>query len=377
MLDPATPQDMRAWSRAERARGRRVGFVPTMGALHEGHLLLVDRAKQHTDRVVMSVFVNPLQFGPQEDFAKYPRDVARDTQLAAERGVDCLYVPDGKAMYPEEPLVRVAPGRMADTLEGAVRPGHFAGVLTVVAKLLHMVEPDVAVFGRKDFQQAMLVRRMAADLDFPLEVEIAPTVRELDGLALSSRNAYLGGDQRRSALALSRALRAVEQAWRSGEADPKTPERRAHIERVVALLGEWATAMHVPDAERARWLRAGWLHDALRDENRSDELAHGPRAAARAAQDGEPDRGVLDAVRYHTLGYVHWDDVGRMLYLADFLEPGRPLDPADQAALIARVPRERDAMLKEVARRRIEWVLRSGRPLLPATVAFWNSLASR
>ena len=226
MLDLATPQDMRAWSRAERARGRRVGFVPTMGALHEGHLLLVDRAKQHTDRVVMSVFVNPLQFGPQEDFAKYPRDVTRDTQLAAERGVDCLYVPDGKAMYPEEPLVRVAPGRMADTLEGAVRPGHFAGVLTVVAKLLHMVEPDVAVFGRKDFQQAMLVRRMAADLDFPLEVEIAPTVRELDGLALSSRNAYLGGDERRSALALSRALRAVEQAWRSGEADPKTLQRR-------------------------------------------------------------------------------------------------------------------------------------------------------
>jgi pantoate--beta-alanine ligase len=226
MLDLATPKDMRAWSRAERARGGRVGFVPTMGALHEGHLLLVDRAKQRTDRVVMSVFVNPLQFGPQEDFAKYPRDVARDTQLAAERGVDCLFVPDATAMYPEQPLVRVAPGPMADTLEGAVRPGHFAGVLTVVAKLLHIVEPDVAVFGRKDFQQAMLVRRMAADLDFPLEVEIAPTVRELDGLALSSRNAYLDGDQRRSALALSRALRAVEQAWRSGEADPKTLQRR-------------------------------------------------------------------------------------------------------------------------------------------------------
>src|SRR2546425_567167 len=214
MLDLTTPKDMRAWSRAERARGRSVGFVPTMGALHEGHLLLVDRAKQRTDRVVLSVFVNPLQFGPQEDFAKYPRDVARDTQLAAERGVDCLFVPDGTAMYPEQPLVRVAPGPMADTLEGAVRPGHFAGVLTVVAKLLHIVEPDVAVFGRKDFQQAMLVRRMAADLDFPLEVEIAPTVRELDGLALSSRNAYLGGDQRRSALGRSR------------EADPKTLQRR-------------------------------------------------------------------------------------------------------------------------------------------------------
>src|SRR5256714_777992 len=225
MLDLTTPKDMRAWSRAERARGRSVGFVPTMGALHEGHLLLVDRAKQRTDRVVLSVFVNPLQFGPQEDFAKYPRDVARDTQLAAERGVDCLFVPDGTAMSPEQPLVRVAPGPMADTLEGAVRPGHFAGVLTVVAKLLHIVEPDVAVFGRKDFQQAMLVRRMAADLDFPIAIDVAATVRELDGLALSSRNGYLSSDERRSALALSRALRALEQAWRARQADPPQPQR--------------------------------------------------------------------------------------------------------------------------------------------------------
>src|SRR6266480_763737 len=176
MLDLTTPKDMRAWSRAERARGRRVGFVPTMGALHEGHLRLVDRAKERTDRVVLSVFVNPLQFGPKEDFTKYPRD--------------------------------------------------FAGDLTVVAKLFHMVEPDVAVFGRKDFQQAMLVRRMVTDLDVGLELDIAPTVRELDGLALSSRNSYLDADQRRAALALSRALRAVEQAWRSGAADPKALQRR-------------------------------------------------------------------------------------------------------------------------------------------------------
>src|SRR5205807_8229864 len=122
-----------------------------------------------------------------------------------------------------------------------------------------------------------------------------------------------------------------------------TPERRAHIERVAALLDEWARAMGVSDAERSRGVRAAWLHDALRDEQRSDELAHGPRAAAHAAHDGERDRGVLDAVRYHTVGYLHWDDVGRMLYLADFLEPGRLLDPADRAALAARVPRERDA----------------------------------
>ena len=222
----ANPSEMRAWSRAERARGRRIGFVPTMGFLHEGHLRLVDRARERTDRVVMSIFVNPLQFGAGEDFTTYPRDVERDTKLASERGVECLFLPDANAMYPADPQVRLHPGPIADGLEGAARPGHFAGVLTVVAKLFHLVEPDIAVFGRKDFQQAMLVRRMVDDLNFALEVDVAPTVRELDGLALSSRNAYLQGDERRAALALSRALRAVEQAWRSGEADPGPLARR-------------------------------------------------------------------------------------------------------------------------------------------------------
>jgi len=222
----ANPSEMRAWSRAERARGRRIGFVPTMGFLHEGHLRLVDRARERTDRVVMSIFVNPLQFGAGEDLATYPRDVERDKKLASERGVECLFLPDANAMYPADPLVRLHPGPMADGLEGAARPGHFAGVLTVVAKLFHLVEPDIAVFGRKDFQQAMLVRRMVDDLNFALEVDVAPTVRELDGLALSSRNAYLQGDERRAALALSRALRAVEQAWRGGEADPGPLARR-------------------------------------------------------------------------------------------------------------------------------------------------------
>ncbi len=220
------PHAMRAWSRADRARDRRVGFVPTMGSLHEGHLHLVDRARERADHVVVSVFVNPLQFGPHEDYRTYPRDLARDRKLAAARGVDCLFVPDERGMYFEDPLVRIAPGPMADVLEGLARPGHFVGVLTVVAKLFHIVEPDIAVFGRKDFQQAMLVRRMVADLGFGLEIDIAPTVRELDGLALSSRNEYLNADQRRAALALSRALRAVEQAWRGGEADPKALERR-------------------------------------------------------------------------------------------------------------------------------------------------------
>ena len=191
-----------------------------MGYFHEGHLRLVDRARELADRVVVSIFVNPLQFGPNEDLARYPRDLPRDRQLAEARGIDCLFVPDAAAMYPGEPVVRVVPGPVADTLEGAARPDHFSGVLTVVAKLFHLVEPDLAVFGRKDFQQAMLVKRLVQDFDFPLAIDIAATVRELDGLALSSRNTYLSPDERRSALALSRALRALEQTWRGGEADP-------------------------------------------------------------------------------------------------------------------------------------------------------------
>jgi pantoate--beta-alanine ligase len=196
-----------------------------MGYFHEGHLRLADRARELADRVVVSIFVNPLQFGPHEDLARYPRDLPRDRALAADRHVDCLFVPDAAAMYPGEPLARVVPGPVADTLEGMARPGHFAGVLTVVAKLFHIVEPDVAVFGRKDFQQAMLVKRLVQDLDFPVTLDVAPTVRELDGLALSSRNTYLSPDERRSALALSRALRTLEQTWRAGEADPAKLQR--------------------------------------------------------------------------------------------------------------------------------------------------------
>jgi len=217
---------MRAWSQAERARGRKIGFVPTMGFLHEGHLRLVDRAKELADRVVLSIFVNPLQFGPKEDFTKYPRDVERDRQVAEQRGVDCVFVPEGSEMYPSQPVARVTGGAAADTLEGAARPGHFAGVLTVVAKLFHLVGPDVAVFGRKDFQQATLVKRMVQDLDFAITIDVLATVRELDGLALSSRNNYLTPDERRSAVALSRALRTVEQTWRSGEAEAAALQRR-------------------------------------------------------------------------------------------------------------------------------------------------------
>ncbi len=156
-----------------------------------------------------------------------------------------------------------------------------------------------------------------------------------------------------------------------------TAARRGHIERVATLLDRWATAMAVLPEEKDRWLRAAWLHDALRDAPLGSLMAHGPAAADRAGGGGERDRGVLDAVRYHTVGYAGWDDVGRMLYLADFLEPGRDFDPDGRRALAARVPAERDAVLKEVARRRIEWVLKSGWPLPPETVAFWNGLVGR
>src|SRR5437879_11679958 len=154
-------REMRAWSPAEREKGRRIGCVPAMGSLHEGHLRLVDRARDHADRVVLSVFVNPLQFGPQEDFERYPRSLARDRGLAAERDVDCLFVPDTAAMYAAEPLVRISPGPMAETLEGAARPGHFAGVLAVVAKLFPSVEPDLAAFAREDYEHAPPERRTA------------------------------------------------------------------------------------------------------------------------------------------------------------------------------------------------------------------------
>lgn len=208
---------LRAWVAAERARGERIGFVPTMGFLHEGHLALVDAARRTAGRVVMSIFVNPLQFGPTEDLARYPRDLPRDRELAAGRGVDLLFVPSLETMYPAGAETRVVPGALADRWEGGHRPGHFAGVLTVVAKLFQLVQPDAAWFGQKDFQQVAVVRRMVRDLDWPLAIEVLKTVRDPDGLALSSRNAYLSAEEHTQALGLSRALRAACDAWRAGE----------------------------------------------------------------------------------------------------------------------------------------------------------------
>ena len=217
MIELSSIPELRRWVRAARAGGRRIALVPTMGYLHEGHLRLVDEARRRAETVVMSVFVNPLQFGPGEDLASYPRDLARDRALAEARGVEALFAPGEAVMYPPGSEIRVIPGPTADRWDGAARPGHFAGVLTVVAKLFHLVEPDIATFGRKDIQQAVLVRQMVRDLDWPLEIVVVPTAREADGLALSSRNAYLDADQRRQALALSGALRAAHEAFVAGE----------------------------------------------------------------------------------------------------------------------------------------------------------------
>jgi pantoate--beta-alanine ligase len=217
MIELDSIPDLRRWARGERAAGRRVALVPTMGFLHEGHLRLVDEARLRADRTILSIFVNPLQFGAGEDLERYPRDLPRDRALARSRGVDALFVPAEAVMYPPGSEVRVVPGATAGRWEGAARPGHFEGVLTVVAKLFHLVEPDVACFGRKDIQQATLVRQMVRDLDWPLEVVVVPTVREPDGLALSSRNAYLDADHRRRAVVLSQALRTAYERFLAGE----------------------------------------------------------------------------------------------------------------------------------------------------------------
>lgn len=188
-----------------------------MGALHEGHLQLVRAAREHADVVVASVFVNPTQFGPNEDFARYPRDIEGDTQKLAGAGATAVFVPDVSTMYPEGEQTRVNVGSLADVLCGPFRPGHFQGVATVVSKFFAMVGESVAVFGRKDYQQLAILRRLATDLLFPITIVGVPTMREKDGLAMSSRNAYLSPDERKRALALSRALRHVHRAYRSGK----------------------------------------------------------------------------------------------------------------------------------------------------------------
>ncbi len=203
--------------RAERCAGASIGFVPTMGALHAGHTALVEAARQRHDLVVVSIFVNPLQFDRADDLERYPRDLGRDLDAAAGAGVDVCFAPSTDEMYPcGEPVVRVCAGALGAVLEGASRPGHFDGVATVVSKLLALVSPDAAYFGEKDFQQLVVVRRMVADLSLPVEVVGCPTVRERDGLAMSSRNSRLAPEERRAATVVHRALQAGRDAVIAG-----------------------------------------------------------------------------------------------------------------------------------------------------------------
>lgn len=221
MLVETTRSGVRRALDAARAERKRIAFVPTMGYLHEGHLSLVDHARRVGDVVVMSIFVNPLQFGPTEDFARYPRDFDRDAALAGARGVDLIFAPSAEEMYDAgQPKVTLVAPQWARRLEGEFRPGHFEGVLTVVAKLFNIVQPAVAVFGQKDFQQFVLIRRMCTDLDFPIRIDVAPTIREPDGLAMSSRNVYLSAEQRHSALLISQSLRAAVDQYARGQRDP-------------------------------------------------------------------------------------------------------------------------------------------------------------
>jgi len=218
---------MRALVRDARRRGRTIGFVPTMGALHEGHLSLVRRAARAHDRVVVSVFVNPLQFGPREDYRRYPRDTRRDAALCRAAGCDWFYLPSTEEMYPEGFQTVVAPGALASRWEGAARPDHFAGVLTVVLKLLQSVEPDTLYLGQKDAQQAAVVGAMIRDFGLPARLAVAPIVREADGLAMSSRNAYLSAEERERAAGFSRALAAAAALARGGVRDARRVEAEA------------------------------------------------------------------------------------------------------------------------------------------------------
>jgi pantoate--beta-alanine ligase len=228
----ATIAELRAALEGHRAAGRRVGFVPTMGYLHEGHASLMHAARAANDVVVSSIFVNPLQFGPSEDLSAYPRDLTSDTAMAERRGVDLLFVPTKEEMYPEAIRTTVTVAGVSEPLEGTTRPTHFAGVATVVAKLFAIVGPCRAYFGEKDFQQLAVIRRMARDLSLPIEVVGCPTVREPDGLALSSRNAYLTPEERAAAPIVHRALQAGRVTVASGERDP------AAVSAVMAELIE-------------------------------------------------------------------------------------------------------------------------------------------
>ena len=227
-----TIEEVRGLSRGARSEGRRIGFVPTMGALHEGHLSLVRAAKAECEFVIVSIFVNPTQFGPNEDLERYPRPFERDREMLEREEADALFAPDVEEIYPPGALTFVSVEELSGKLDGKSRPGHFRGVATVVAKLFHIVEPDAAFFGQKDAAQVAVLRRMVRDLALPVEMCVCPIVREADGLAMSSRNAYLSLQERKAALVLSRSLAKVRAEFEAGERS--AARLREAGERVVA-----------------------------------------------------------------------------------------------------------------------------------------------
>jgi pantoate--beta-alanine ligase len=272
-----TAADLQAWSDGHRIAGRRVGVVPTMGALHDGHMALVTEARRHADVVVVTIFVNPLQFNRPDDFTSYPRAIDDDLERCRDRGVDAVYAPVAATMYPEGFQTHVVPGELADVLEGAERPGHFRGVTTVVTKLFNAARPHVAVFGQKDFQQLAIIRRMALDLDTGIDIIGLPTVREADGLAMSSRNRRLSPVQRAAAVCVPRSLDAAAAAFASGERNPAALVAHAraivdaeplarfeHLELVDADTLEHVTVAH----PRTVAVTAVWFGEVRLIDNR-------------------------------------------------------------------------------------------------------------
>jgi len=227
-------REMQSEAESLRLAGKRIGFVPTMGYLHEGHLSLVRIARQHADVVVVSIFVNPTQFGPNEDYARYPRDLPRDLQLLEQEGVDIVFHPRVEEMYPQPYYTYVEVQKLTEPLCGASRPGHFRGVTTVVAKLFNLVKPHLAVFGQKDAQQARVIQQMVRDLNFDVEIVVAPIIREPDGLAMSSRNTYLNPQERQDALVLYRSLCRAKQLIELGERNPQA--LRQEMEQILTSV---------------------------------------------------------------------------------------------------------------------------------------------
>lgn len=253
--------DVRQSVAAARSQGKRVGFVPTMGALHEGHASLIRAARAESGYVVVSIFVNPTQFGPNEDYSRYPRTLDSDRALCREAGADAIFLPDGATMYPPGFVTYVEPHGLQDVLCGASRPGHFRGVCTVVLKLFHIVQPDLAYFGQKDAQQALILTRMVADLNLAVTMRVMPTVRESDGLALSSRNKYLSAEERRQAPSIYRALLSAKSRILAGERDTQVIEQYLadELRAIPAAMVDYARAVGAATLQPVQPLRGNIL----------------------------------------------------------------------------------------------------------------------